>query len=111
VVAEQRHGNDGLLRARGSAAARGARRLFAAADVGVVVALVYAAAEAVADARSRRSRREAWDETLPVSSLRYDYVHGQQNESRVAMLIAAPALNPGWYMYRFISGCGGLANQ
>jgi hypothetical protein len=22
-----------------------------------------------------------------------------------AMLIAAPALNPGWYMYRFISGC------
>ncbi len=22
-----------------------------------------------------------------------------------AMLIMAPALNPGWYMYRFISGC------
>jgi hypothetical protein len=22
-----------------------------------------------------------------------------------AMLIAAPALNPGWYMYRFIYGC------
>jgi hypothetical protein len=47
-----------------------------------------------------------------VCSLRYDYVHGQQNsESRVAMLIAAPALNPGWYMYQFISGCGGLANK
>jgi hypothetical protein len=26
-------------------------------------------------------------------------------EHGVAMLIAAPALNPGWYMYRFISGC------
>jgi hypothetical protein len=25
--------------------------------------------------------------------------------SRVAMLIAAPALNPGWYMYQFLSGC------
>jgi hypothetical protein len=27
------------------------------------------------------------------------------SEHDVAMLIAAPALNPGWYMYRFISGC------
>ena len=26
-------------------------------------------------------------------------------EHGVAMLIAAPALNPGWYMYRFIYGC------
>jgi hypothetical protein len=25
--------------------------------------------------------------------------------SRVAMLIAAPALDPGWYMYQFLSGC------
>jgi hypothetical protein len=45
-----------------------------------------------------------------VCSLRYEYVHGQQDsESRVAMIIAAPALNPGWYMYKFISGCGGVA--
>jgi hypothetical protein len=27
------------------------------------------------------------------------------SEHRTAMLIAAPALNPGWYMYRFVSGC------
>jgi hypothetical protein len=47
-----------------------------------------------------------------VCSVRYDYVHGQQNsESKVAMIIAAPALNPGWYMYKFISGCGGLVNR
>jgi hypothetical protein len=29
----------------------------------------------------------------------------RNHEHGVAMLIAAPALNPGWYMYRFISGC------
>jgi hypothetical protein len=47
-----------------------------------------------------------------VCSVRYDYVHGQQNsESKVAMIIAAPALSPGWYMYKFISGCGGLVNR
>ncbi len=28
-----------------------------------------------------------------------------QSGDHAAMLIAAPALNPGWYMYRFISGC------
>jgi hypothetical protein len=27
------------------------------------------------------------------------------NEPLEAMLIAAPALNPGWYINRFISGC------
>jgi hypothetical protein len=31
--------------------------------------------------------------------------NASNSEHRVAMLIAAPALNPGWYMYRFISGC------
>jgi len=47
-----------------------------------------------------------------VCSLRYDYVRGPQDtESRVAMIIAAPALNPGWYMYKFISGCGGVVNR
>ena len=38
-----------------------------------------------------------------------DYVctvrYSSNSEHRAAMLIAAPALNPGWYMYRFISGC------
>jgi hypothetical protein len=47
-----------------------------------------------------------------VCSLRYDYVRGPQDtESRVAMIIAAPALNPGWYMYKFISGCGGVVKR
>jgi hypothetical protein len=38
-------------------------------------------------------------------TFRYDYVGGHDPRSRTAMLIAAPALNPGWYMYRFIDGC------
>jgi hypothetical protein len=41
-----------------------------------------------------------------ICSFRYDYVAtGRESGHRTAMLIAAPALNPGWYMYRFISGC------
>lgn len=30
---------------------------------------------------------------------------GNPSGYRAAMLIAAPAQNPGWYMYRFLSGC------
>jgi hypothetical protein len=41
-----------------------------------------------------------------VCSFRYDYQADQHASGpRMTMLIAAPALNPGWYMYRFISGC------
>ena len=41
-----------------------------------------------------------------VCSFRYHYPAGQRDSGpRMAMLIAAPALHPGWYMYRFISGC------
>jgi hypothetical protein len=41
-----------------------------------------------------------------VCSFRYDYATGQHDSApRTTMVIAAPALNPGWYMYRFISGC------
>jgi hypothetical protein len=40
-----------------------------------------------------------------VCSFRFDYVGGHDPRPQTAMLIAAPALNPGWYMYRFISGC------
>ena len=41
-----------------------------------------------------------------VCTVRYSGLGSSSNsEHRVAMLIAAPALNPGWYMYRFISGC------
>lgn len=39
-------------------------------------------------------------------SLRYGHPggrHGPRHET--AMIIAAPAQNPGWYMYRFIEGC------
>ncbi len=38
-------------------------------------------------------------------SFRSDYVRGRDPGQRTAMVIAAPALNPGWYMYRFIYGC------
>ena len=34
-------------------------------------------------------------------SVRYSYPGGH----RTAMLTTAPAQNPGWYMYRFLSGC------
>jgi hypothetical protein len=41
-----------------------------------------------------------------VCTVRYSGLGSSSNsEHRAAMLIAAPALNPGWYMYRFISGC------
>ena len=41
-----------------------------------------------------------------VCSVRYDYPAGPHDSGpRTTMVIAAPALNPGWYMYRFISGC------
>jgi len=30
---------------------------------------------------------------------------GQNSQTRSAMAIVAPALNPGWYMDKFISGC------
>jgi hypothetical protein len=38
-------------------------------------------------------------------SFRYDYTGGRVPQPRTAMVTAGPALNPGWYMYRFISGC------
>jgi hypothetical protein len=39
-------------------------------------------------------------------SVRYDDPErGHHSRHQTAMLIAAPALNPGWYMYRFVSGC------
>ncbi len=39
-------------------------------------------------------------------SVRYDDpASGHHSRHQTAMLIAAPALNPGWYMYRFVSGC------
>ena len=38
-------------------------------------------------------------------SFRYDYAGGHDTRPRTAMVIAAPALNPGWYMYRFLYGC------
>jgi hypothetical protein len=41
-----------------------------------------------------------------VCTVRYSGLGSASNSGhRAAMLIAAPALNPGWYMYRFISGC------
>jgi hypothetical protein len=38
-------------------------------------------------------------------TFRYTYVGEGQHAPRDAMVTAAPALNPGWYMYRFIEGC------
>ena len=38
-------------------------------------------------------------------SFRYDYVDGHHPRSQTAMVITGPAVNPGWYMYRFIYGC------
>jgi hypothetical protein len=38
-------------------------------------------------------------------TFRYTYVGEGQQAARNAMVTAAPALNPGWYMYRFIEGC------
>jgi hypothetical protein len=38
-------------------------------------------------------------------SFQYDYAGGHDPRPRTAMVIAAPALNPGWYMYRFLYGC------
>jgi hypothetical protein len=38
-------------------------------------------------------------------TFRYTYVGEGQHAARNAMVTAAPALNPGWYMYRFIEGC------
>jgi hypothetical protein len=41
-----------------------------------------------------------------ICSVRYDHpVSGHHSVHRTAMLIAAPAQDPGWYMYRFVSGC------
>jgi len=41
-----------------------------------------------------------------ICTVRYhDPASGHHSGHQTAMLIAAPALNPGWYMYRFISGC------
>ena len=41
-----------------------------------------------------------------VCTVRFRGPAGSRNhEHGAVMLIAAPALNPGWYMYRFISGC------
>jgi hypothetical protein len=44
-----------------------------------------------------------------VCDFRYAYTHttasGQTSETRYAMAIVAPALDPGWYMYKFIFGC------
>jgi hypothetical protein len=44
-----------------------------------------------------------------VCDFRYAYTHntasGQTSDTRYAMAIVAPALNPGWYMYKFIFGC------
>ncbi len=44
-----------------------------------------------------------------VCSFRYTYAYttasGQNSQARSAMAIVAPALNPGWYMYKFIAGC------
>jgi hypothetical protein len=41
-----------------------------------------------------------------ICTVRYDYsASGHHSRHQTAMLIAAPALNPGWYMYRFVSGC------
>jgi hypothetical protein len=38
-------------------------------------------------------------------SFRYDGGGGHDPRPQTAMVITAPALNPGWYMYRFIYGC------
>ena len=38
-------------------------------------------------------------------TFRYTYVGDGQHSARNAMVTAAPALNPGWFMYRFIEGC------
>jgi hypothetical protein len=38
-------------------------------------------------------------------TFRYTYVGEGQHAARNAMVTTAPALNPGWYMYRFIEGC------
>jgi hypothetical protein len=44
-----------------------------------------------------------------VCSFRYAYTYttasGQNSLPRSAMAIVAPALNPGWYLDKFISGC------
>jgi predicted lipid-binding transport protein (Tim44 family) len=44
-----------------------------------------------------------------VCSFQYTYTNttasGQSPQSRSAMAIVAPALNPGWYLYKFIYGC------
>jgi hypothetical protein len=40
-----------------------------------------------------------------VCSFRYSGPPRGPKASRTAMLIAAPAVNPGWYMYQFLSGC------
>jgi hypothetical protein len=40
-----------------------------------------------------------------VCTVRYRGPASRNHEHGAAMIIAAPALNPGWYMYRFISGC------
>jgi hypothetical protein len=44
-----------------------------------------------------------------ICSFRYTYAYttasGQNSQTRSAMAIVAPALNPGWYMYNFIFGC------
>ncbi len=38
-------------------------------------------------------------------TFRYTYTGEGEHAARNAMVTAAPALNPGWYMYRFIEGC------
>jgi hypothetical protein len=44
-----------------------------------------------------------------VCSFRYTYTNtaasGQSPQTRSAMAIVAPALNSGWYLYKFIYGC------
>ena len=41
-----------------------------------------------------------------VCGLRYSYsARGHNPESMAATIIAAPALSPGWYMFRFVEGC------
>jgi hypothetical protein len=44
-----------------------------------------------------------------VCSFQYTYTgttaSGQNSKTRSAMAIVAPALNPGWYLYKFIYGC------
>lgn len=78
-----------------------------------------AALHAVTNAQSFRSLQSmrATDVDLKLTScrptghgddectFRYTYVGEGQHAARNAMVTAAPALNPGWYMYRFIEGC------